>query len=192
MLLAVNFLCQWSIGSNFHKINSMKQFRLAFTASLLFFIATNSCSQKTNHESSSVLGTFVASTPCSQGTRPLPGMSVNEDCELIKWDLTLYQDETKKAATSYKLQCVYGMSKKGTTGFIGGGKKLEIEGTCTVIKGTASNTNAVVYQLNETKTKKTISFLKLNDDLLHLLDSDLHLMIGSAGWSYTLNRITKK
>ena len=165
----------------------MKQLKFVFKASLLFFIVINSCSQKNSPGTSSVLGIFVASTPCSQGTRPLPGIPVDADCELIKWNLTLYQDETKKTPTTYKLHCSYGLPKQGTTGFIGGGKKAELQGKWMVLKGTASNPNAIVYRLNDNKTNKTISFLKLNDHLLHLLDSELRLMIGSAAWSYTLN-----
>ncbi len=170
----------------------MKQLKFVFTASLLFFIVLNSCSQKNGQESSSVLGIFVASTPCSQGTRPLPGIPVNADCELVKWNLTLYQDGSEKTPTTYKLHCLYGLPKQGTKGFIGGGKKVEMEGKWTIIKGLATNPNAIVYRLNDNKTNKTISFLKLNDNLLHLLDGDQHLMIGNAAWSYTLNRIGDK
>jgi len=170
----------------------MKQLKFVFTASLLFLIVTNSCSQKNGPANSSALGIFVASTPCSQGTKPLPGISVNADCELMKWNLTLYQDKSKKTPTTYKLDCLYGFPKQGTTGFVGGGKKVEMEGKWAIIKGTALNPNAIVYRLNDNKTNKTISFLKLNDDLLHLLDSDQRLMIGTAAWSYTLNRIENK
>jgi hypothetical protein len=174
------------------KIKSMKPLKLLFTASLLFFAVTNSCSQQNKPVASSLLGVYVASTPCSQGTRPLPGMSVNTDCEFIKWKLTLYQDASAKSPTTYTLQYLYGLSKPGTTGFIEGGKKGDMEGTWTISKGMGPDSHAIVYQLNDQKTGKTISLVRLNDHLLHLLDSDHHLMIGSAAWSYTLNRIDSK
>jgi hypothetical protein len=164
----------------------MRQRQLALLVSLLLFTVTNSCSQNNSPENSAILGTFVASTPCTQGTRPIPGIPVNTDCELIKWKLTLFQDET------YKLHCVYGLSKQGTTGFIEGGKQVNIEGKWTISNGTAADPNAVIYRLNDDKTNRTISFLKLNDDLLHLLDSDQRLMTGNAAWSYTMNRIDHK
>ena len=166
----------------------MRQLKFVFLASLLFFIITNSRSQENSPASSSIDGVFVASTPCSQGTRPVPGMAADIDCELIKWNLTLYKDESKNIPTTYKLHCVYGMSKPGTTGFIGGGKKIELEGKWAIIKGTA-NPHAIIYQLNDDKTNTTISFIKISDNVLHLLDSDRRLMIGSAAWSYTLNRM---
>jgi hypothetical protein len=166
----------------------MKQFRIIFTAILLLAMVTNSCSQKSNNEDLSVIGVFVASTPCSEYTKPVPGIALNADCEWIKWNLTLYQNTFDKTPATYKLHCVYGLPKQGTTGFIAGGKELEIEGRWTIVKGTAANPNAVVYQLHDEKTNNTISFIKLSNNLLHLLDVDKRLMIGSAAWIYTLNR----
>jgi hypothetical protein len=168
------------------------QLKLVFTPALLLLMITNSCSQKNSTGNASVVGIFVASTPCGQGTKPLPGISVNEDCEMIKWNLTLYGNESDKTPANYKLRCVYGVLKQGTTDYIGGGKKVEMEGNWTIIKGVGSNPNAIVYRLNDTMTNSTISFLKLKDNLLHLLDRSQRLMIGSAAWSYTLNRIDNK
>lgn len=169
----------------------MKQLKLVFTIALLFFVVMNSCSQQNDPGVSSIMGVFVASTPCSAGTKPLPGIAVNADCELIKWKLTLYQHESTKTPTTYKLLAAYGLPKQGTKGFIGGGKEIETGGKWTIVKGTPSDANAIVYQLHD-ESNKTISFLKLNDNLIHLLDSEKHLMIGHGGWSYTLNRIDNK
>jgi hypothetical protein len=36
---------------------------------------------------------------------------------------------------------------------------------------------------------KAINFVKLDDNLVHLLDPEGKLMIGNAAWSYTLNRV---
>ncbi|WP_346317869.1 hypothetical protein [Chitinophaga sp. YIM B06452] len=128
---------------------------------------------------------FAASTPCSQGTRPLPGMDAKEGCGLMKWELALYE-------RTFRLRCTYGMPAQGTKGFAGGGKTIALEGQWDIQKGAASNPQATVYQLHDTQSGKTISLLRLNDQLLHLLDSELHLMTGNGGWSYTLNRITGK
>ena len=192
MLLDVIFYLEDPQVVPFIKLRVMQQLRFLFTASLLFFVVTNSHSQKNSTESSSVLGIFVASTPCSQGTRPLPGIPGTGDYELIKWKLTLYQDESGKTPTTFKLNCIYGMPQQGTTGFIGGGKSIEMDGKWTITHGRGSDPNAIVYRLSDTKTNQAISFLKLSNDLLHLLDSDQHLMIGNAAWSYTLNRIVNQ
>jgi hypothetical protein len=169
----------------------MKQLKSTCAAFLLLVITTSASAQN-KLERSSVLGVFVASTPCSEGTRPLPGIPPDIDCELMKWKLTLYQNASKKTPTIYKLHCSYGLPKQGTTGLIGGGQKIELEGEWKIIKGTASNPRAVVYQLHDNKTSTTVSLLKLSDSLLHLLDSELRLMIGSAAWSYTLNKTSNE
>ncbi|MDB4919021.1 MAG: hypothetical protein JWQ54_1004 [Mucilaginibacter sp.] len=81
------------------------------------------------------------------------------------------------------------MKEQSGPGFIGGGKKAEAEGRWIITKGTKANRNAVVYQLNPGKGKSAIFFVKMDDNILHLLYSDKSLMIGNSGWSYTLNRI---
>lgn len=135
-------------------------------------------------------GIFVASTPCSQGSRPLPGIAMHDDCRLIQWKLTLYEDAAAKTPTTFKLQALYGLPKQGTTG-LAGGKKIEMEGAWAIVNIAGPTREAIVYRLKDKTTNETISFLKLSDNLLHLLDSDQRLMIGSAAWSYTLNRIDK-
>jgi hypothetical protein len=174
------------------KVNSMKQRKLLITASLLFIAVMNSCSQQNKPAGSALQGVFVASTPCSQGTRPLPGISESADCEFIKWKLTLYQEESTKSPATFKIHATYGLPKQGTKEFIDGGKKVELEGTWTTIKGMGPNSNAILYQLHDKKSGRTISLLRLSDHLLHLLDSDQQLMVGNAAWSYTLNRIDNK
>ena len=174
---------------NFLKISCMKQRRCLSIISFLLLIATHSCSQKSNHQNGAIVGVYVASTPCSKGTRPLPGIPADADCELIKWKLTLYGDTAAKLPASYQLKYTYGTSKAGTPGFIGGGTTVDMEGNLTISKDNKSNSEKVIYRLTDAKTKKVISFLRLNDHLLHLLDSKDRLMIGSAAWSYTLNSI---
>jgi hypothetical protein len=134
---------------------------------------------------------FVASTPCSAGTRPLPGIPAEAGCELIKWELKLSGDTGKQGSGTYILDCDYGMPKQGTRGFINGGTHLHREGKWVIIKGTGTNPSAVIYRLDPDKPRSSISFLRLNESLLHLLDSHQQLMIGTGAWSYTLNRVQR-
>lgn len=161
----------------------MNPHKFLFAVLPLFFATANVVAQD-----SPLSGVYVASTPCSQGTRPLPGMLAKTDCELMQWTLTLHRQSS--APAGFTLHCVYGMSQQGTTGFTGGGEKMDMEGTW-AIKLTRSAPHLPIVELVDRKTNKTISFLKLSDDLLHLLDSDQRLMIGNAAWSYTLSRISK-
>jgi len=116
----------------------------------------------------------VASTPCSTGTRPVPGIPKEGGCELIKWELKFFDD-------TYVLDCDYGMPKQGTRGFIDGGKHLHRVGKW-------REEGKKVF-LDPDQPGVSISFLRLNGNLLHLLDSRGQLMIGTGAWSYTLNKI---
>ena len=132
---------------------------------------------------------FMASTPCSPGTKPLPGIPKEAACELIKWELKLFGDIKKQRSGTYTLNCVYGMPNQGTQGFINGGTPLHRKGKWIITKGTRTNPDAIVYRLDPDKPSISVSFLRLNENLLHLLDSRQQLMIGNGAWSYTLSRI---
>jgi len=80
------------------------------------------------------------------------------------------------------------MPKQGTKGFIQG-KQLHREGKWIMVKGTGTNPAAIIYRLDPDKPLESISFLRLNENLIHLLDSDQQLMTGTGAWSYTLNRV---
>lgn len=70
-----------------------------------------------------------------------------------------------------------------------GGTRLQRTGKWITRTGTPEHPNAVVYQLDPDTAGVSISFLRVNDNLLHLLDTKQHLMIGTGAWSYTLNKI---
>ena len=132
---------------------------------------------------------FVASTPCTVGTRPVPDIPPGQTgCDLIKWQLKLSGDG-KLSPGTYILDCDYGIPKQGTRGFINGGTHLHREGKWTVVKGMSSNPSAIVYRLDPDKPSQSISFVQLNDNLLHLLDNHQQLMNGTGAWSYTLSKV---
>jgi hypothetical protein len=165
----------------------MHSFKFFVSAFLVFFNMGILCAQQ-NAGEASVWGHFIASTPCSIGTRPLPGIPMNQDCELMQWDLKLFEDRLKKTPSEFVLHYSFGMPLNNTHGMIGGGTSRELKGSWIVIQGNPSNRRAIIFRLVDSATGNIISLLKLNDDLLHLLDSEGHLMIGNAAWSYTLNK----
>jgi NlpE N-terminal domain len=137
---------------------------------------------------SSILGVYEAITPCGSQVRPLPQITSTTNCEQIIWKLSLFQDAATSEPTTYLLDSVYGMPQQGTMGLIGGGTSITMAGSWEIVTGTKLDPNAVVYQLNVDTPETTISFLKLNESMLHVLAHDKTLMVGNASWSYTLNR----
>ena len=133
-------------------------------------------------------GLFEGITPCSSLTRPLPQIPADSECELMIWKVMLYQDTATGTPTSYLLESTYGVSQANTMGPAGGGTPISMEGTWSIAMGTKADPDAEVLQLYSEDSQVAVSFVKLSDDILHVLNRDQSLMLGNASWSYTLNR----
>lgn len=131
--------------------------------------------------------TFVATSPCDTSSSRLLKFPETSNCELIKWNLTLYREPITLEPTTYQLRLVYGLAEQGTNRLLQGGTTIDRSGKWTRIKGRISYTIAAIYQLDPDKPSASVAFLKINHSLLHLLDREGRLMVGNAGWSYTLN-----
>jgi hypothetical protein len=149
----------------------------------------NSCSQTTKPGDSSTPIIFEATTPCKDVVKTMLHIPTNTKCEMMRWTVTLLKDQKTLSPSSYKLTCVYGIGKQGTRGFMEGAETIELAGKLTIEKGIKENKEAVVYKLTSDNSPVSLSFLKLGENLLHLLDIDKHLMVGNGAWSYTFNRI---
>jgi hypothetical protein len=134
-------------------------------------------------------GVFEGITPCSPLTRPLPQIPADTDCEQMIWRLVLYQDPQTGTPTTYSLKSAYGLPKQGTNDLVGGGTPISMEGKWTITTGTKTDPDATVYQINSDDPQATVSFLKVSDDLIHVLNSEKTLLVGNGVWSYTLNRM---
>lgn len=141
---------------------------------------------------SSVRAVFEGITPCSSLTRPLPQIPPDTNCELMTWKVVLYQDSATSAPTTYTLESAYGVSQANTTSPAEGGIAISMEGNWTIAKGAKTDPQAEVYQLFGEDSQVAVSFLKMSEGLLHVLNSDKTLMLGNAAWSYTLNRTDNK
>lgn len=132
-----------------------------------------------------VARTYVGTTPCSNGTRPIPGIPSDAPCELIKWRLTFLEKNNNDLSGTYVLDAEYGMPRQGTRD-IAGGRQLHRTGNWDTVKHPL--TKASIYRLDPGAPEMSISFIRLSERLIHLLDSEQQLMIGSGAWSYTLNK----
>jgi hypothetical protein len=93
----------------------------------------------------------------------------------IKWRLTLYQDQTTGAPSTYLYM----------------GTSTIREGAWTIVRGTERDPDAVVYQLHLDNSQEPVSFLKADENHLFLLDRALNFLVGDALFSYTLSRTDK-
>jgi hypothetical protein len=131
---------------------------------------------------------FEGITPCSPVTRPLPLIAPDTHCEQMIWKVVLRQDVTSGTPTTYALRGAFGVPQQGTPGLAGGGTAFAMEGRWAIAHGTRIDRDAVVYRLDSDDAHPAVSFMKMSEDLLHVLNDDDSLMVGNAAWSYTLNR----
>ncbi len=90
----------------------------------------------------------------------------------------MYRDPVTFKPTTYKLNRVVN-------------RRNIIEGTWTIVKGTAADPNALVYLLDPGKPGYTLYLMKGDDNVLFFLDKQRNLLVGDSLFSYTLNRQKK-
>lgn len=117
-------------------------------------------------------GTYTGSTPAVAVVRSFLGIAMQDSVDFIRWKLTLRDN-------LYALQCNYGIGKANTNGFVNGGKTVALNGEWVKEKN-------FCFFKNGTNTLRAV---ELNEDLLHFLNDNNHLLVGNGGWSYTLNSI---
>jgi hypothetical protein len=161
---------------------------LAVTACAPGIVQTPTTTPPATPSGSAIYGVFEGTTACSSLTRPLPQIPEDTDCELMIWKIILYQDAVTGSPTTYVLESTYGPSQPNSLGPAGGGTPISMDGKWSIVKGTKTDPDAEVYQLHSEDSKVAVSFVKMSDDILHVLNRDKTLMLGNAAWSYTLNR----
>ena len=134
-----------------------------------------------------ILGVFEGMTPCNQDPRPLPEIPEDADCDQMIWKFTLYQDPSTGMPTTYELNAAFGISEQGTPGLTGG-IPIVMQGKWAIVNGTKTDPDAVVYRLNPDIPEDSVSFVRISDDILHVLNQDGTLLVGNGAWSYTLYR----
>lgn len=119
-------------------------------------------------------GVYVGTSPCDKVPRPFIGITANENCDRIMWELSL-------TPTTFSLTAGHGYHIDNRT-FKKTGTKT-ISGTW---NSTRHKNNKQIIQL--VSGNRTLQFLKMDANILHLLNNDKSLMIGDGGQSYTLSR----
>ena len=145
-------------------------------------MATSSCSQTGPAGKLLAPGVFVGSTPCDSLSKALLELPPGTKCEFIRWNLTLEEGSD----SAFALTIVYGEGQPNITGFKGGGEKRTLQGRYKTVQ--TGLLNGSVLHLVVDNASDHLSFIKLDDNLYHLLSPDGQLMVGNGGWSYTLSR----
>jgi hypothetical protein len=131
---------------------------------------------------------LVASTPGDDPMKAMLSIPAATKVDFIRWHLALRNKAANASEDTFALDIIFGEGEPGTPGFKNGGEKREIRGSYSITKSNSENLKGVIYHLKSFQLPGEIAFVKLNDNLYHLLTSAGELMIGNGGWSYSLNR----
>jgi len=117
--------------------------------------------------SAALLGRFAGTLPCA-------------DCGGIRTELKLYTDPTSYAPTTYELQETYLATRDGD-------RTLTTTGRWTIMRGSAFDNDATIYQLDFDRPSQARNFLKTGDWALLQLDREQALIQSSQ--NHTLTRM---
>ena len=135
---------------------------------------------------------FVGSTPCTALPRDFLKIPSNAPCECIRWQLTLHAGDVAGSRGTYVLVTIHGIPETNAHGFFQGGTKTETTGQWRTTLGRRADPRATVYQLQAPDPLRSLSLIKIDENLLHPLTYDGQLMVGNDSWSFTLNRTPKR
>lgn len=113
---------------------------------------------------------FTASTPAGKTVRNFLGINQGDSIDFIRWKLKIVDNKV------FEIFCSYGISKANTNGFVNE-QHVALKGTVIFNDG----------KLTLSQQHRKLDMLLLNRNIIHLLYSDGTMMVGNAGWSYTLN-----
>ena len=133
---------------------------------------------------------FVGTTPCGQLIRPLYNIAANEDCAGVVWTLTLLRDPVTQQPTTYQAT-IHWHYILPDNNYSRPATRSGSTGKWTIVPGTGAHARKVTYQLTPDKPGPTLRFVKLDDNLLHLLDENGHYMRGDPMQSYTFYRTSQ-
>lgn len=130
---------------------------------------------------------FAGTTPCGQLIRPVHNISSGTDCALVEWELTLLRDPVTRQPATYRLTA-YSRHILPDNSYSRPAVKNESAGKWNIVQSNGAHAHSVIYQLVPGHPAPTLRFVKLGDNLLHLLDEKDQYMTGDPFQSYTLNR----
>ena len=123
---------------------------------------------------------LVGSTPGDSQVKKILGIPEDMVVDFIRWDLSLLPDNT------FQLVLGYGEIQPNTLSFKNDGGRKVIRGHYRQEK--RQNPFREVLWLEGKGVSAPIAFVKINENIFHILTPENRLMIGNGGWSYSLSR----
>lgn len=154
---------------------------------LMCCIAISSCSQNSLSETKLATDIFEGSTPCNLSVNAVLKIPLSDTCVFMKWELDMFNKNGKDS--SFKLLISYGDFQPNTMYFLGGGKSMSIAGKLWTTYIIRNSTKYKIFHLADDKNDRGLLFIQLDNNILHLLDSNMNFIKGDPSFAFVLNRI---
>lgn len=164
----------------------MKSVSRFLSIALMCCIAISSCSQNSLPETQLATDIFEGSTPCNPSVNAVLKIPLSDTCLFMKWKLDMFNKNGKDS--SFKLLISYGDFQPNTMYFLGGGKSMSIVGKLWTTYIMRNNTKYKILHLAGDKNAPGLVFIQLDNNILHLIDSNMNFIKGDPGFAFVLNR----
>lgn len=165
----------------------MKSVSHFFCIVLMCCIAMSSWSQNRSSETKLATAIFEGSTPCNPSVNAVLKIPLSDTCVFMKWKLDMSSKNGKDS--SFKLLISYGDFQPNTMYFLGGGKSMSIVGKLWTTYVIRNSTTYKILHLAGDKNASGLVFIQLDNNILHLIDSNMKFVKGDPGFAFVLNRI---
>jgi hypothetical protein len=154
---------------------------------LMCCIAISSCSQNSLSRTRLATDIFEGSTSCNPSVNAVLKIPFSDTCVFMKWELDIFNKNDKDS--SFKLLISYGDFQPNTMYFLGGGKSMSIAGKLWTTYVIRNGTKYKILHLAGDKNAPGLLFIQLDNNILHLIDSNMKFIKGDPGFAFVLNRI---
>lgn len=119
---------------------------------------------------------FEGRTPCQEIATEHPEMNADQSCFKIKWKLILNRDSITHEPTTCTIRNIVNNQPR------------DVAGRWTIIKGTATNAEAIIYKVQADNLAEPILFFLGDENVLFFLDKENNPFIGNEDFSFTMNK----
>jgi hypothetical protein len=119
---------------------------------------------------------FEGRTPCQEIASEHPEMNIGSSCFKLKWKLILNRDSVTYLPTTCTIRTVVN------------NQPCDVTGRWTIIKGTATNVEAIIYKIHADNLAEPISLFLGDENVLFFLDKNNIPLMGNKDFSFTMNK----
>lgn len=119
---------------------------------------------------------FDGRTPCREFVTEHPEMNASPSCFKLKWRLILNRDPLTHLPTTCIIRNIVDNQPRN------------ISGKWKIIKGTATNPNAIIYSVVVDNLAEPVLLLVGDENVLYFLDKNSELLTGNENFGFVLNK----